>query len=770
MTKTIQIKAKDKERRVQGHGFGGSKQPVNEEDDGRSTAFANLVEIISEGPIQGIKGHRKGIFLDNTQVANNNGKQNFKGFKFVFRKGTIGQAEFPAFAAGVNSETEVGVQVLKSDGPITRNIINPELDKIRVRIALQLQKQTKKGVKGEEIHFRIFTKQGTAPFVRRLDRKIHAKFASPVEFEYEFKVNNQGGTVDQFAVRVSVITDDGTDEKIRSLRWQSYTEMITNKLNYQHTAAIAMQFNAEQFNAVPSRSYRIAGRTVRIPSNSIVAPDRGLNFTSPWDGTLITTPYASADPVWQLYDLLSHKRYGLGKYINVAQIDLWSLYSASVYNNEMVANGFGGFERRYTCNTMIQSKESAWEVINAFCGACNMKAYYADGNVSFWQDTPGPVIRQFTQADIENGDFVYASTAVRSRYTVALVTWNDPKDFYKRAIETVEDPVGIAKYGIRDTEITAFGCTSRGQAIRMGRWALFSSQYETETVTFTCRSWAAYVRPGEIIQVANARRANVRYGGLISNATTTSLWLDSLVVGVYSAQISVMMPNGELEQRAVSSIESVPWGSKTVTKITVANPFSAVPNPESNWLISTPSVKPELFRVLSVAPTTNDPTRVEIVALQYYEGKYAKIENNDPIEEPPERFQFPTEVSPPQNVRGGLVRIEDGATEYYSVTAQWSRPRLESGEYDPTVAAYRAEFAPEEDISDFQGTLQVPSTQFEARFENLPRGSYRIRVASIDFNGRSSDWVYGDPVAVGDVTLRLDFSGGRRLSLLTRAW
>jgi predicted phage tail protein len=231
-----------------------------------------------------------------------------------------------------------------------------------------------------------------------------------------------------------------------------------------------------------------------------------------------------------------------------------------------------------------------------------------------------------------------------------------------------------------------------------------------------------------------------------------------------------MMPNGSLEQRAVFSTQTVQWGSQELTQIEVANPFSEPPNPESNWLISTPSVKPELFRVLSVTPTKADPTRVEIVALQYYEGKYAKIENNDPIEEPPDRFQFPTEVSPPLNVKGGLVRIEDGATEYYSLVAQWSRPRLESGEYDPTTAAYRAEYAPEEDISDFQGTLQVSATQFEARFENLPRGSYRIRVASIDFNGRASDWVYTNPVAVGDVTLRLDFSGGRRLSLLTRAW
>jgi predicted phage tail protein len=757
---------------IQGFGgLGGSKKPTNEEDDGRSTSNATLIEILSEGPIQGIIGRRKGIYLDKTQVANNNGKANFKGFRFIFRKGTIGQADFPSFANSINAETEVGVTVTKTDGMVTRHIVNSELDKIRVRIALQLQKQTKKGVRGEKIEFSIATKEGTAPFRERMRRKVHAKFASPVEFEYEFRVNNQGGTVDQFQIRIRTLTDDSTDEKIRNLRWQSYTEVITNKLNYQHSAVIAMQFDAEQFSSVPERSYKVAGRTVRIPSNATVDADRGLTFTGTWDGTLKATVRACSDPVWQLYDLLTHDRYGLGRYLKRPnRLDLWSLYAASRHNNEMVPNGFGGQERRYRCNTVIQSKESAWEVINAFCGACNMKAYYAEGTVFFWQDRPGDAVRQFTQADVENGEFTYASTAVRSRYTVALVTWNDPKDYYRKAVETVEDPLGIGKYGIRETDIVAFGCTTRGQAIRMGKWALFSSQYETETVQFVCRSWAAYVRPGEIIQVADAKRANVRYGGLICTATTTNVTLDSLVSVGSGNKLSIMMPDGSLEERTIQSRQTVTWGSRSVTRMSVTAPFSRPPNPESNWIISTPAVKPKLFRVLSLTPAASDPTRVEVVALQYYEDKYAKIEQDEPIEEPPDRYTFPTEVSLPENVRGGMVSIQDGTSQYYSLTAQWSRPRLPSGEYDAAIVAYRAEYAPEEDISDFQGTLQVPASQFEARFENLPKGSYQIRVCAIDFNGRASDWVMALPVAVGDTTLRLDFSGGRRLSILTRAW
>jgi predicted phage tail protein len=787
-------------RLIEGFGFGGSKQPTNEDDDGISTARAVLIELLSEGPVEGLIGNSGGIYLDRTPVRNRgSGKRNFPGFKFVFRRGGAFQNAVPAFKgkgmATIASETEVGVQVQESMGAVTRTIINSELDVIGVRYSLTLQKLTDKGdVKADEIHYRISTKEGSANWRVRLDKEVKYKFSTPTEFEHEFNVNNQGGTVDTFQVKIEVLSEDGDQDNTRILRWQSYIEQITNKLNYRYSCICAMEFLAKQFSSIPERAYRIAGRTVQIPSNATVAGDRGLNFSGTWDGQFITPTKACSDPVWQLYDLLTNRRYGLGKYIPDLMIDKWSLYEISRYNNQMVATGQGSQqERRYRCNVQLQSKESAWNVLGAFCSACNMKAYYAEGTIFFWQDRPGDTVRQFTQADIENGEFVYSTTAVRSRYTVAMVSWNDPKDFYRRNIETVEDPTGIERYGIRETEIVAFGCTSRSQAIRMGRWALFSSQYETRTVAFTCRSWAAYVRPGEIIQIADAkisnkRRTQSRQGGLIRTATTTEIMLDADLAdspeGAFglsndpdtNPKITVMVPDGTLETGNISSYRSVEINSDSdtpvwATVVEVDTPFSQTPNPESNWIISTfdpyigsRPVQPKLFRVLSATPATSDPTRVEIMAIQYYPEKYALIEAGEEYEEEDDPFRLPDEVSLPRNVKASLITITDNGTTRYALQGTWQRPRLANNQPDATIAGYRVEFSLN-DSTDWQGTMQVSGDQFEARFENLPFETYRVRVSAIDLAGRSSEWV----VSGIDVTLQLDWSGGRRLSILTKA-
>lgn len=751
------------------------KQPVEEDDDARSTSRANIVEVISEGPCEGIftgsvnPDARKGIYLDRTVVMNPGGTLNFPGMIARPKPGTATQLVSPTFG-GIVSETSVGVQVKQSTGAVVRNIINSELDAIGVRIQLQLRKTEKDGdVVGNTITFKIDVIQGAGAWKNRLTKTINAKY-SGIELAYEFPVDNQGGTIDTFGVRMSVTSPDGNDStSIRVLQWKAYSEITKTKLNYRYSSTVGLQFMAEQFDSVPERAYRFAGRTVQIPSNATVALDRGLNFSGTWNGTFTTPTRACSDPCWHIYDLLTNTRYGVGRYIPADRVDVYSLYAASVYNNQMVNNGFGGTERRFQCNTMLQSKESAWEVLNAFCSACNMKIYVSEGKIRFWQDRPGDVVRQFTQADVEDGKFVYSSTAVRSRYTTVMVIWNDPKDFYRRAVEPVEDKVGIARYGIQETEITAFGCTSRGGAIRAGLHALQSSLYEKESVSFTCRSWGVFVRPGEVIQIADANRANVRYGGLIKNATTSTITLDSPVsLPGSNRKVTIMMPDGTLETRDIATDSGNP-SMVNVSTLTLTSALPSVPNKESNFLISTSLVAPQLFRVLSVSPATNDPTRVEITAIEYNPGKYDYVESNVVAEEPPTNFAVTQVVQPPLSVAGSIIRITVvGGTQNTTLVATWSPP-LVSGEPDATITGYRAEFTRTDLNNTWQGTQSFFSSQLEARWENVPAdGTYYVRVLSVNINGQVSEWAVSAAIQAGPITASLDFSGGRRLSLLSR--
>ena len=125
--------------------------------------------------------------------------------------------------------------------------------------------------------------------------------------------------------------------------------------------------------------------------------------------------------------------------------------------------------------------------------------YYAQGLIVATQDRPASVVKQFSPANVivevsEQGEltkpaFVYEGTGLKARKTVALVSWNDRKDRYKGKIEYVEDRDGIDRYGYRELEVRALGCTSQSQAQRVGRWSLVTNSIRCKrTSTLVKRS------------------------------------------------------------------------------------------------------------------------------------------------------------------------------------------------------------------------------------------------------------------------------------------
>lgn len=735
--------------RVSNGGGGKSKGGRAESDAYKSNATAYVVELLSAGVVEGIIGGLQGIYFDKTPVQNADGTLNFKNFQYDFRPGTQNQEFMPGYSDEISSEKGVETEV-KQPLPVTRTIISSQIDGIRVRIAMQQQESKDNGdVVGMTLHYRIFMKQGGGAFELRVDEQKSGRFSSLTEFEYYLPVNNFGGTVDQFTVRIEKVTADIADDdtkKQQSLRWQSYTEVIETKLNYSHSAIIGEQFNPKDFSSIPSRQYKLGGILVQIPTNMTVNPvDRGLNVVAPiWDGTFYTPPIACADPAWIAYYLMTDQINGLGRYIDAPSIDKWSLYRCSLYNNSPVPNGLGGVERRFTCNTVLQQREDAWKVLEAVFSSFNCTHYWADGTVYFVQDRPlepGEEYKwQFTQADVEGGQFTYSYSALRTRSSVALVTWNDPSDFYNQTVEPVEDFEALAKYGYKEIEFAAYGCTSRSQAIRKGRYVLFSNNRETQTVTFTCRSWGAYVRPGEIIQIADAKRAAIRNGGLIVTATTTTVQTDapvSIMSGGY--RLTCMMPDGSLQTRNI--VNSI--GGTNVLNVDI--PFTQIPLPESNWVVAAPSVLPQLFRVISNSSDPSDSTRHTITGTQYIPDKFGFIENGWSITEQPIRQTIPTIVSPPRIPTLSSTTINGTP----ALIVSWLQAVNSDGSVDPFVDSYQIEWS--RDYVTWQQSRIVTGTT--VMYESVSPGVYYGRVQAIDITGKPSAYVYTTALTVQVVTV-----------------
>ena len=336
--------------------------------------------------------------------------------------------------------------------------------------------------------------------------------------------------------------DPTTTDSSSRVMIDAITEVYRTKLSYPNAATISSSFSAEYFSSIPTRSFDVEMMKVKIPSNY---DPLTRTYHGDWDGTFSTESvgpfntgpgtngitqsdgsarelkkYYTNNPAWCFYDLITNERYGLGKYITEQGFDKWTLYEIGQYCDTLVYDGMGKgeLEPRFTCNTLIQSREDAFKVVQDMASVFRGLSYYAAGQIYAIQDAPKTPVYQFTNANVEEGEFNYSNTSRKIRNNVAIIRYNDKHNFYKPAVEYTEDVDGIRKNGIRETEVTAFGCSSRGQAIRLGKWMLATENSETETVTFTAGLEGTYLRPGDVISVSDTSRRNItRNGGRTSN-------------------------------------------------------------------------------------------------------------------------------------------------------------------------------------------------------------------------------------------------------------
>jgi len=301
----------------------------------------------------------------------------------------------------------------------------------------------------------------------------------------------------------------------------SITEICSNRFTYPGAALIYNNFDAKYFGNIPTRKYKTRLLKVKIPINYDPITK---NYSGAWNGQFKLA--WTDNPAWCFYDLITNNRFGLGKYIDSRLVDKWSLFEVSQYCDQLVPDGFGGLEPRFTCNVMIQAKEEAYKVINDMASIFNGLVYYSAGQIFTNQDRPKDPIYIFNNSNVVNGEFNYSNSAKRARRSVALIRFNDENNNYDPAVEYVEDKTSLLKYGIREVEVTAFGATKRSQARRLGKWFLTSENLETETINFTAGLEGSFLKPGDIINVYDQNRRNNVFAGRTLSLNSGSCILD----------------------------------------------------------------------------------------------------------------------------------------------------------------------------------------------------------------------------------------------------
>jgi predicted phage tail protein len=640
-----------KHKKIQGSGGGkgGRGTPNVARITGTSTSVAYILGAISEGPIQGFGTNPlTRVYLDETPVKNEDNSDNFKNVQFDYRAGTQIQSPIELFGFGDTISNEISVNsAVEWNGEgnnlgVTQQIQGGIPDEVKVKLSFQMQRQNPDNgnIETTNIEFQIIIQREVNNAYETLFtyyNVVSGRYSSPTEFDYRFRFPPVTG-LGNLSIKVIKLTlDNAETEKAgyqRNMSFVSYAKITNKKLNYPNTALAAFSFDTSGFSSVPNVLFEVFGRLVQVPSNAIIdGLNRRIVYDGVWNGVFQTPNVAVSDPAWILYDLITNTRYGLGKYIDTKQIDKWGLYEISKYCNELVPSGYSTngspiYEPRFQCNIVLQAKTEAYQVLESLITIFRGFAYWQAGTITFIADKPDAIKYQFTQADVEDGVFIYSRVGLKSKKTVALVSWLNPADFYRKTVEMVEDPIAIQKWGIKELELEAIACTSRGQARRAGVAALISDRLEQETVTFKARAYAAFIKPGDIITISDSERLEMRAGGLIVSATTTTINLDSPVtlVAGQTYQISVTLSDGTWQQETIENT------ANTTSVVTVTSAFSAAPPPESNWILSGNSVVPKQYRVINRVPVSETIEGMhEITASEYDSTKYSFIDSMSTI-------------------------------------------------------------------------------------------------------------------------------------------
>ena len=752
-------------KQIKGSG-GGPKRPpapVREKDTLDSRQFATIQDLVSEGEIEGFpsakaytrdsanynKAALKDIYFDKTPVVRKEadvtniqeGDFNFKDVEFKPKYGTSIQTHIAGLKDSVGSpdSSGLGVVVTKSGGGVTKSILagsGGALDPDAVRVTLtwpQLQKAEDDGdLRGSTVELKIQSQYNGATYVDRISDKITGRTGDPYQKDYLVNLDHTAivtgqSTIFPVLIKVVRVTDDSDNELlVDAFNFTSITTIIDEKQRYLDSAYFALRVDSKQFSSIPQRAYRLRGIKIRLPNNASVDPNTGrVTYSGAWTGTFGEAKWCSC-PAWILYDLLTSERYGFGTQLltdaekssfngNASRLDKFSFYSASVYANELVPDGFNGQEARFSCNVSIQSPTEAFDLINELAGVMRCMPFWGAGSITVTQDKPTSTSYLFNLSNVDPAGFTYSGTSLKTRHTVFVVAYFN-MDSIDIDYETYEDTASVDKWGSIVKQVKAFACTSRGQAQRLARYLAFTEQREAEVVTFkTSIDSGTIVRPGMVISVIDPVRSGIRRGGKITAASTTVITVDNetetALTDQSSAKLSVVLSTGLTEDRPIINV--------TGKAITVASAFSQAPAVGSTWLLENSDCEAETWRVLSVTEEDQGANFV-ITASPYIPGKYNNIDLEQPLTER-KLSVLSSPASPPSglNAQERIVVINGKAISKIFIT------------WEPVIGIIQYQLQ----YRYRQGTWYthtVTTCSFE--IENSQVGEYEFKVASFNIN------------------------------------
>ncbi|MBX9477094.1 DUF1983 domain-containing protein [Yersinia enterocolitica] len=729
-------------------GGSDSHTPVESPDSLIATSFAKMLLVLGHGEwVGGLDNTR--IFLDGTPIGNADGSVNFPGVQWEFRPGTQHQTYIQGMP-DVQNDIAVGVE-LKYETPWVKAITNTDLSAVRVRLSWPaLQQQLDNGdIVGYRVEYAIDLATGGGAYNEVLRSAVDGKSTTgyPRSHRIDLPASTEG-----WQIRVRRITPNTTNTARVADRMlvDAVVEIVDAKLRYPNLALLYIQFDAKQFQNIPTITCKPKMDIIRVPSNY---DPINRTYSGVWDGTF---KWAwTNNPAWIFYDLCINEEYGLGQWIKANNLSTskWELYEIAKYCDQLVPDGRGGTEPRHLCDVYIQGQEDAINVLSDIISIFSGMFYWAGGEIRALADMSRPVDMVYSRANVKDG-FQYSSASERTHYSQAMVSYSNPDNRYQDDIEPVVVRSLVRRYGTLNADITAIGCTRRSEAIRRGKWVLYTNEKD-RAVSFTVGLEGRIPLPGWVVGVADQLLAGRVLGGRISSAVGRNVTLDRMPDAKPGDRLIVNLPSGVAQARTVQSVND--------KVVTVSVAYSELPAAECAWSVDADDLAVQLYRVVGIKDaSTEKEIAYEINAIEYDENKWAKIESGAIIEDRPISIIPPGVQPPPKNIE----------ITSFSATAQGLAVTTLHVEWDAAESAIAYEAEWRRDNGNWIAAPRTSTRSFDVT--GIYAGRYQCRVRAINAAEISSIWANATETALngkeGNPPMPVGFAATGILFGITLNW
>ncbi|EBJ0807387.1 host specificity protein J [Salmonella enterica subsp. enterica serovar Agona] len=686
-------------------GGGKASTPKLLDDNLKSKQFYRVLDLISEGPIFGPvdQEHLSSFKLNKTPVTDANGNVSVNGVSVAWRPGSDSQLPINGFSA-IEATTIVNTEVTY-DTPLVRTITDQDVTRVRFNVGVTglVERDTKGNQNNTSVTMVLESRTGASGWVIEKTVTITGKISG----EYLEAHLIDAPDIKPFDIRVRRITPDSSSDLLSNgTIWNSYSEITDDNLSYPFSAIAGAVIDRDQYTDTPSRTYHLRGLIVDVPDNydPIARIYSGLwtgGFKKAWTN----------NPAWLFRELARNTRFGLAKRAGYIDIDDGALYVLSQYCDQLVNDGYGGQEPRMTLNAYITEQVSARDILDKIASMFRGIALWDGMRLSVMLDAPQDPIATITNANVVDGEFKRSSVKRSEKYNAVVVSWTDPDNGWEQVKEYVSDDEMIARGNYNETTIEAFGCTSRGQAWRAGKWLLETAKRESSRLSFQMARDAIHFTPGDIVEIMDNNYAGARLGGRIMSHAGNSITVDAVDSSLISDgdTMSIMGSNGKFVKYEIGSI----YGNVVTLKTTPAWVRDG-----TVFAISTSNVSTRLFRILSIAESDNNSV-YSITASQHDPNKQAIVDEGAVFEVPNDTmngYRVP-------NVEN--LRIINTNSETVQVTATWE------------TATTTKKLMFELYVYNDEGKVvaQYETDQFRYDFYGLEAGSYTLGVRGRNENG-----------------------------------